>query len=169
MKTLKNTVTRDKQHAAVQSKTKQQASKDSILQTYKAKTTQLQSAEDEEPVQGKFKTTQLAAEVIQNHSKQCGCASCTGTKQPIQKKGKSSAETIVQLKPCAECGKEKGHLSGCSRHKHNRSTTGRGTHKLGGSHDDGSGYQRSGAGGDRHEKGRRAAQKAQERKQGKGK
>lgn len=105
--------------------------------------------------------------VIQNHSKQCGCANCSGTKQSIQKKENPSAESIVQLKPCAECKKEKGHLSGCSRHKHNRSTTGRGTHKLGGSHDDGSGFQRSGAGGDRHEKGRRAAQRAQERKEGK--
>lgn len=104
--------------------------------------------------------------IIQTHSKQCGCPSCTSTiLQPLQKKNKTLGEKILQLKPCPECGKEKGHLSSCPRHKHNRSNTGRGTHKLGGSHDDGSGYQRKGPGGDRHEKGRRAAQKAKERKE----
>lgn len=295
MKALKNTTNSQGQQENVQPKAKNQSTHDSILQAYKAKTAQLQSAEEEESVQGKFETTQLQSNntglpdnlksgienlsghsmndvkvhynssqpatlqahayaqgtnihvapgqekhvpheawhvvqqkqgrvkptkqmkgkvnvnddaglekeadvmgakamqlqskenksklvnngteevsqrksqetVIQNHSKQCGCASCSGTKQPVQKKENPSAESIVQLKPCAECGKEKGHLSGCSRHKHNRSTAGKGTHKLGGSHDDGSGFQRSGAGGDRHEKGRRAAQKAKERKEGK--
>ncbi len=98
------------------------------------------------------------------HNKGCGCASCSGTMKTIQKKSIKSGENILQLKPCDECGKAKGHLSGCSRHKHNRSNTGKGTHKLGGSHDDGSGYQKRGSGGDRHEKGRRAAQKAREKK-----
>lgn len=107
-------------------------------------------------------------EIIQSHSKQCGCASCTSSlQQPLQKKNITSGEKILQLRPCQECGKEKGHYSSCSRHKHNRSSTGRGDHTLGGSHDDGSGFQHSGAGGDRHEKGRRAAQKAKERKKGK--
>jgi len=105
-----------------------------------------------------------SAGIIQTHSKQCGCPCCTSTmQQPLQKKNKTSGEKILQLM-CEECGKKKGHLSNCSRNKHNRSNTGKGTHKLGGSHDDGSGYQHSGSGGDRHEKGRRAAQKAKERK-----
>ncbi len=117
-------------------------------------------------VQRKLQVNSNSSEgIIQTHSKQCGCASCASTMQkPLQKKNKTSGEKILQLKPCPECGKEKGHLSGCPRHKHNRSSTGKGTHKLGGSHDDGSGYQRSGSGGDRHEKGRRAAQIASERK-----
>lgn len=106
--------------------------------------------------------------IVQTHSKQCGCASCKSTmQQPLQKKNKILGENILQFRPCPKCGKEKGHLSSCPRHKHNRSSKGKGTHKLGGSHDDGSGYQRSGSGGDRHEKGRRAAQIASERKKGK--
>ena len=46
---------------SVQTKAKNQASKRSILQAYKSGTTQL-ATEEEEPVQGKFDTAQLAEE-----------------------------------------------------------------------------------------------------------
>ena len=51
-----------KQQGAVQSKAKNQGNEGSILQAYKNGTAQLASAEEEEPVQGKFDTTQLTAE-----------------------------------------------------------------------------------------------------------
>lgn len=46
----------------VQTKAKNQAQEGSILQAYKKGTAQLESLEEEAPVQGKFETTQLAAE-----------------------------------------------------------------------------------------------------------
>jgi hypothetical protein len=48
--------------SSVQAKAKNQAQEGSILQAYKKGTAQLASAEEEESVQGKFETAQLAEE-----------------------------------------------------------------------------------------------------------
>ena len=60
MKATRNTTNQHGPQESIQSKTKQQASHGLILQAYKDKTAQLQSADEEELVQGKFETTQLA-------------------------------------------------------------------------------------------------------------
>jgi len=146
---------------------KVEKSKENKSKTATNSVTQKKSSEKQgiELVDNRSKTVTQRKEQNLKHSKGCGCANCTSTiQQPLQKKRITSSTKALQLKDCSECGKSKGHLSGCSRHRHNRSSTGKGTHKLGGSHDDGSGYQKGGSGGDRHEKGRRAAQKARDRK-----
>jgi hypothetical protein len=59
MKASKSNITEGKQNSTIQSKAKNQGNEGSILQAYKKGTSQLASAEEEEPVQGKFETTQL--------------------------------------------------------------------------------------------------------------
>lgn len=59
MKTGKSNIAGTKQNGTVQSKSKNQAQEGSILQAYKKGTAQLEALE-EEPVQGKFDTAQLA-------------------------------------------------------------------------------------------------------------
>lgn len=61
MKASKSNITGGKQNSTIQSKARNQAPEGSILQAYKNDTAQLASAE-EEPVQGKFDTAQLAEE-----------------------------------------------------------------------------------------------------------
>lgn len=60
MKTGKTTQAGGRLSSPVQSKAKKQGNEGSILQAYKKGTAQL--AAEEEPVQGKFDTTQLAEE-----------------------------------------------------------------------------------------------------------
>lgn len=62
MKTGKTNNTTGKQSNPVQTKAKNQAKAGSILQAYKKGTAQLESLEEEEPLQGKFEPTQLASE-----------------------------------------------------------------------------------------------------------
>lgn len=62
MKANKSNITGGKQHSTIQSKARNQANEGSILQAYKKGTAQLASADEEEPVQGKFDTAQLAEE-----------------------------------------------------------------------------------------------------------
>nr|WP_294860582.1 DUF4157 domain-containing protein [uncultured Fluviicola sp.] len=62
MKANKSNITGEKQNSTIQSKARNQAHEGSILQAYKKGTAQLQSADEEEPVQGKFETAQLASE-----------------------------------------------------------------------------------------------------------
>ena len=51
-----------KQNTPIQAKAKNQANEGSILQAYKKGTAQLQSLEEEEPLQGKFDTAQLESD-----------------------------------------------------------------------------------------------------------
>lgn len=62
MKASKSNITGGKQNSPIQSKARNQAQESSILQAYKNGTTQLATAEEEEPIQGKFETAQLAEE-----------------------------------------------------------------------------------------------------------
>ena len=62
MKASKSNINGGKQNSPIQSKARNQANEGSILQAYKNGTAQLASAEEEEPVQGKFDTAQLAEE-----------------------------------------------------------------------------------------------------------
>jgi hypothetical protein len=61
---------------------------------------------------------------------------------------------VVQLLQCGECQQHNSHAKTCSKYippvkKGKR----KGTHQPGLNHDDGSGFQQSGSGGDRHQKG----------------
>lgn len=62
MKTGKTNQAGGMQSSPVQSKAKNQGNESSILQAYKDGTAQLADMEEEDPLQGKFDTTQLAAE-----------------------------------------------------------------------------------------------------------
>lgn len=62
MKASKINANGGKQSNPVQSKAKKQGNEGSILQAYKKGTAQLEALEEEEPIQGKFEATQLAAE-----------------------------------------------------------------------------------------------------------
>jgi hypothetical protein len=74
-----------------------------------------------------------------------GAASSAG---PIQPK------SVVQLRQCGVCHRHNAHETWCRHYQAPPArNTGRGTHRPGANHDDGSGYQRSGAGGDRHQHG----------------
>lgn len=59
---MKTTATKQLQTETLQPKANKQAGAQQILQRYTQQTAQLQAAEEEEPLQGKFETTQLASE-----------------------------------------------------------------------------------------------------------
>lgn len=62
MKTGKTNQAPMKQSSPIQAKAQNQRSEGSILQAYKKGTAQLAASEEEDPLQGKFDTTQLASE-----------------------------------------------------------------------------------------------------------
>jgi len=62
------------------------------------------------------------AQVAYTHAEGCACPGCSANPQQsvlAQLKATAASGQVAQLR-CSECGKEKGHLSGCSRNKHNR-------------------------------------------------
>jgi hypothetical protein len=66
-------------------------------------------------------------------------------------------KSVVQMVECGECYGVNMHRPGCSKHVRRvpKKAARKGTHTPGRNHDDGSGYQKKRAGGDRHQKGLR--------------
>jgi hypothetical protein len=100
--------------------------------------------------------TAQAKQSTNAHGQGCGCTGCAG--QAITTTPTLQAKVIQRAK-CGTCKQQidklgKGHTSWCNPPKNPM---------KGGSHDDGSGVQHGGSGGDQHEKGRNAAEKAQNR------
>lgn len=68
----------------------------------------------------------------EGHAQDCACPGCCQAKSALQgettmapQKSELTAiqmhpSRMVQMKPCSECGKAKGHLSSCSRHPNRR-------------------------------------------------
>jgi hypothetical protein len=73
----------------------------------------------------------------------------TAQSQVIQRHG------VVQLLQCGKCGNYNGHKPSCIHYvaPKKKGPKKTGTHKPGENHDDGSGFQKSGSGGDRHQQG----------------
>jgi hypothetical protein len=126
---------------------------------------QLQSMDVDEIAQGKFETTQLKAESAgaSLHGKGCGCPGCTvqakmmeplGTSNTMQAVTQRNAKPVYQLVQCGECFQHNHHSPTCSKYVHKAPKV-KAEKKERINHDDGSGYQKSGAGGDRHQKGQR--------------
>lgn len=64
-------------------------------------------------------------------------------------------KSVVQLRQCGECYGFNSHKPGSSKYVRRapKKTARKGTHTPGRNHDNGVGYQMSGAGGDRHQNG----------------
>jgi hypothetical protein len=95
-----------------------------------------------------------------SHVKQCMCAGCTGTGTSQLKAAGSdtklsdgnSGSKTVQLLQCGKCGQNNSHAPTCP-HYHAPAIKSGAKKAARLNHDDGSGYQKSGSGGDRHQKG----------------
>lgn len=128
------------------------------------------SLEKEADVMGAKSTSHTAMTVQRKentiHNSGCGCVSCNST--TLSKKAESNTDnSVYQLVQCGECHKHNGHEKGCSRNKGPKNVPKKGKRAkdpniVGGSHNRGA-YQKSGAGGDQHQKGFAAAVKVEKK------